>query len=114
MAITMSTSGFSKILDTLEEEVSQTLASTVTITEQTNQTITVPDATTDLAINLGPVADATGFTLETNVDITIKLNGGSDALPVSSIFVMYGSVTGITVSNASGNEATLKILAGGA
>lgn len=110
----MSTSGFSRILDGTEKEVAQTFGSTVTVTEQNNQTIVVSNGATDQALSLGPVADATGFTLETDETITIKLNGSSDAITVNSILVLYGSVTAITVSNASGSDATLKVMVGGA
>lgn len=77
-------------------------------TETTRGTIIIADAASDQALNLGGVASATYTRLNTDQTITIKLNGSSDAITVTDQFILVGTVTAVTVSNASGSDANLE------
>lgn len=79
--------------------------------------IKVADATVDQSITL---ADASSEYLAIMCDqeITIKLNGSSDAMTLtprlagtkSIVFVMKGTITALTVSNASGSECNMDVI----
>lgn len=72
-----------------------------------NQVIPLPDVASDYLL------------IFTDQTITIKLNGSSDAITLSPkaagtktpTFVVRGIISGLTVSNASGNAANVDIIA---
>lgn len=93
------------------------------LTEESNlsacsrQKISVADAVTDQTINL---ADASTEYLLIYVDqeITIKLNGSGDALTLTPstagkktlCFLQRGTITSLTVSNASGSAVNIDLI----
>lgn len=78
----------------------------------------IPDSTTDLAITL-PDATTNYLILLTDQTISVKLNGSSDAVTLkpkaagkkTPVLLIRGDVTGLSVSNASGNPAKLDMIA---
>ena len=72
-----------------------------------DQTITLPDATSEYVI------------ISTDQTISIKLNGSTDAMTLSPksagvkapVFFMKGTITGLTLSNASGSTANIDVIA---
>lgn len=77
----------------------------------------IPDGTTDLAINFGPVTTAYALRIESNQPITAKINGASTPLPIgrdadTKAVLQISQTAGITslsISNASGNAANVYI-----
>lgn len=94
------------------EEVTSTTTRT-DITEEMSGTVEIADAVTDQAIQLGGVASGKILYLESDREITFKFNGGSDALKLTPTTgakakcMWEGEFTALTVSNASGETATL-------
>jgi len=111
--VTVSAAGVYEIKDGTVIEQTEAFSASASVNETTSQLIQVADSVTDQTINLGPVATSEVFMLETDQTITIKLNGSSDAITVDSVFVLGGTVTALTVSNASGSTANLTVKAGG-
>lgn len=78
----------------------------------------IPDASTDVSI---PLPDSTNDILLITVTetVSVKLNGSSTALTLSPkasgvetiALMLKSSITGLTVTNASGKAASLKIIA---
>jgi len=77
----------------------------------------IADGTTDQDIDL-PDADTDYLLIFTDREVTIKLNGGSEVLTLTPrangvktfAFFMKGSVTGLQVSNSSGESANVDII----
>lgn len=81
--------------------------------------VTVPAAASDQAISL-PNANTDFCMIMTDREVTIKLNGSSDAITIKPVtagtkvpaFVLHGNVTGLTVSNAGSDAAKLDVILG--
>lgn len=79
--------------------------------------VEIADAETDVNITLADAA-SDYLLLFTDQEITIKLNGSDDALTIKPQaigtktlgLVLKGDVTALTVSNASGNSASLDVI----
>ena len=91
-----------------ESDVSEGLRQLDSIADSTvDQAVTLPDANTDYLL------------LFVDREITIKLNGSSDAITLkpkangtkTPVMMIRGDITGLTVSNASGAAANLDIVA---
>lgn len=61
----------------------------------------VNPSTTDLVVAMGNITTAKAMVIAVDGPITVKLNGGSNAIPVNKTVVWFGSITGLTLSNAS-------------
>lgn len=80
--------------------------------------IVIADATVDEEISL-PDANTDYLILLTDQQISVKLNGSSDAQVLkpkatgksTPVLMIRGTITGLSVSNASGNSAKLDIVA---
>ncbi len=112
--VTVSAAGVYEIKDGTVIEQTESFSASASVNETTSQTIQILDAVTDQSINLGGVATTEVFLLETDQEITIKLNGSSDAITIDSFIALGGTVTALTISNASGSTANVTIKAGGA
>lgn len=94
------------------EDVTSTTTRT-DITEEMSGTITIADSVTDEAIQFGGVASAKILYLECDQEITFKLNGGSEEFKLTPTsgqkakLMWEGEFTSLSVSNASGSDATL-------
>lgn len=81
------------------------------------QQIQIADSVTDQAVTL-PDPNSDYLIILTDRDVSIKLSGGSTALPLKTrangtktlVFYIRGPVTGLTVSNASGASANIDII----
>lgn len=88
------------------------------VSEVSRQLIKIAANTTDEVINL-PDADCDYICIYTDREISIKLNGSSDALVLKPktpgtkcpVHFMRGSITGLTVSNAGTVEANIDVIA---
>ena len=80
-----------------------------TYTEYSYQRLVLPDGTSDQAVGFGGCAVADLLFLETDQAITIKVSGGS-ARDVASIAVLSEGATSLTISNDSGETATVDVL----
>lgn len=87
------------------------------ITSITRQEFQVADGTTALSIVL-PDADSDYLVILTDREISINLNGWATALTLKPraigkktwVYYTKGSITGLTVSNASGGTANIDII----
>jgi len=88
------------------------------LTGFSRQTPSIADATVDQSIDCVPEANTEYLMIFTDQTISIKLNGGSEAIILSPrasgtktfAFFNRGAVTSLTVSNSSGNIAKLDII----
>lgn len=79
--------------------------------------IDIADATVDQSVTLAD-ADSDYILIFTDQEVTIKLNGSSDSITLkpkaagskTMCFMNRGSITSLSVSNASGNTASLDII----
>jgi hypothetical protein len=79
--------------------------------------IVIADSTTDQAIGL-PDSPTDYLLILTDQEISIKINGSSDAMTLkpkiagkrTPVFMFRGSLTGLSVSNSSGNSANLDVV----
>ena len=87
------------------------------ITEFSRQQIIIPDTTITQAITL-PSAISEYLLIYTDQAITITLNGGSEFIELTPslagtktpTYLNRGSITGLTISNASGAAANVDII----
>lgn len=88
------------------------------ISEISRQVLSIADSTVDQSIQL-PDATIEYLLIFSDQDVSIKLNGSSDALSLkvktagtkAPVFVQRGEITSLSVSNSSGNAANLDIIA---
>jgi len=72
----------------------------------------VATGTTDGAISLGPVTTATVVYVKSDQTVTVKHNASATAITITAngfILLFNTSVTALTVTNASGSTANMKI-----
>lgn len=87
------------------------------ITEDSRQQLSIPDATSDLAVNL-PDASCDYLMVFVDREVSIKINGISTAITLkprangkkSFAFYNKGTITALTISNASGEAANVDII----
>lgn len=89
----------------------KSLASSSAWTEVTRDRIAVATGVSDQVLNLGGCASADILCIMTDEEVSIKLDGSSDAITIGSVFISSGGHTAATISNASGSTATVDILA---
>jgi hypothetical protein len=82
----------------------------VTWTEKTHQRLSVPTATTDLAIQFGGCSAGNLVFVSTDKTISIKISGGTQAITINSFAVLSGDISAMTLTNASGSTAVVDIL----
>lgn len=88
-----------------------------TFTELCRKQISIADAVVDQSITLADT-NSEYLILFTDQTVTIKLNGSADAITVNPKsagtktlgLMLKGSITGLTVSNASGSAANLDVI----
>lgn len=86
-------------------------------TELCRKQIDIADLTVDQTITLAD-ANSDYLLIFTNQIITIKLNGSADAITIKPLIagtktfgmMLRGDVTGLTVSNSSGNTASIDVI----
>lgn len=78
--------------------------------EQFSQYMEVADAVTDQAVSLGPLTTAQLVLILSDKTVSFKLNGSVTALACTSLLLTNAAVTAITVTNASGATASLRIV----
>lgn len=87
------------------------------VTEVSRFQSVISDGTTDQAIAL-PDAATDYLLIFTDREVSIKLNGSSDALVLrprangtkTPVFVMRGTISALSISNASGGDANVDII----
>lgn len=90
-----------------------TTTSRTDITEEMSGTLEIADAVSDQTLQLGGVATGKILYMETDRELSFKFNGGSDVLKLTPTtgakakLMWEGEFTALTVSNASGETATL-------
>lgn len=88
----------------------KSLSNGTTWTEVTRDRITIATGVSDQAVGLGGCASADMLCIITDQEVSIKLDGSSDAITIESVFISSGKHTAVTISNASGSTATVDIL----
>ena len=118
MAITLEVAGTVRTADTVRGSNGYAfdLGESLTITEWTRHVLEVADATTDSAVNFGGVSTAKLVAIESDGAVTVKVSGGTTAIPVNKHLLITASSSGptsLTISNASGATRTVEFLIGG-
>lgn len=109
--------GGARVVDTDEGEVTPpiSLLASIPITRYSVQRYTIADATTDQSVTFGSgITAALALIIRSDEPITFKANGSSTATPCDPIAILTsetnGLITSLTISNASGDTATVEIL----
>ena len=86
----------------------------IEVTEYIDRMIQVPKAAADVPVNFGGLTTASFIRIESDEPIKIKIDDtGNPEIPVTSLFVLHGSMTALYVSGDSLNDAVVKFLIGG-
>jgi hypothetical protein len=100
---------------TIKDGPSTALAATATGSEPNRSNelsisvIEVPTATTDMVVPLGEVTPAKDVLLESDQELSVKINTSTVAIPFKALALVGTNITALTVSNVSGNLAKLKV-----
>ncbi len=100
---------------TIKDGSTTTLAATATGSEPdrsnelSSSVIEVPTGTIDMVVPLGEVTPAKDILLDSDQELSVKINTSTVAIPFKALALVGTSVTALTVSNASGNLAKLKV-----
>lgn len=78
-------------------------------TDSMKQTFTLQSGNVWKSIAFGQITNSTGVKIITDSDITIKLNGGSDEIAVTSSFILLGDITSLNLKNNSGSSANIQV-----
>lgn len=80
-----------------------------TYTEATSNRIVIADGATDESLSFVGVASGKFFYFLSDQNVSIKLNGSSDALAITKSQPLFipATVTACTVTNGSGNNANV-------
>ena len=81
--------------------------------EAKSEFMEVANGSTDLAVPLGGLTTVKALLIISNQDVSFKINGGNTGVQVKTLFLRDCAVTALTVSNASGSTADVRILAVG-
>jgi hypothetical protein len=77
--------------------------------EATSQVVEVPDAAVDQAVNLAGLTTIQTLLVISDRALSYKLNGASVALAFKNLLVTDASLTALSLSNASGGMATVRV-----
>lgn len=107
-----------RVVDTTAGIVASLLTrfSGVSVTVESRKTVTIANSTTDQAIQFDSVSAGKILVLVPDGAITLKVNGSSVALPVTTVYSVVdtaGGITAATMSNASGASRTVEVLVAG-
>lgn len=118
MAITVEVSGDVRIADTTggASRILASLAKSISVTEKCDQLISIANNTTDFTLTFGGVSAAKILFVQTDVAVSIKPSGTSTAVPVLTEYLSIdtaGGITSCTISNSSGNTASVSYFVAG-
>jgi hypothetical protein len=77
--------------------------------ELSTQVFEIPTGSTNIAIPLGEVTPVLDLLLESDQPLSVNLNTSTVAIPFKVLALVDTNITALTVSNASGNLAKLKV-----
>jgi len=77
--------------------------------ELVTQMVEVADAASNQAISLGGLTTAETVLLVSDTPITFKVNGAADGVACTILLLLEAAVTSLTVSNASGQAAIVRV-----
>lgn len=77
--------------------------------KQEGQFLSLVNGTVDQVISLGLVSTATLVMLISSQPITVKLNGAATGLLLTNLVLTGAAVTSMTISNASGSTANIRL-----
>jgi formate-dependent phosphoribosylglycinamide formyltransferase (GAR transformylase) len=84
-----------------------------TESEFISQVYSIANLAVDQVIALGPLAAAAMLYIVSDQEVTFKLNGDLVGFPAKVFILQSTAITAITVSNASGALATIRVVATG-
>jgi len=89
-----------------------TFTATTSIEEFVEKQILLTTGTTDQSIDLSPITSAKEIYIESEQQISVKLNGiGNPAYIIKDIwYLSTDSITSIHLTNSSGTNSTIKII----
>jgi len=73
------------------------------------QYMEVANGATDLAVPLGGLTTVEALSIVSDQSVSFKINGGSVGIPCKSLTITGAAITAMTISNASGQIANLKM-----
>ena len=99
--------------DTISK-IADSMTSVSYFDEANRSQIKVPTGTTDMALPFGGVTSADLLIIVSDKAVSIKLSGGAETIAItppdsseSGCFVSMGGHSAVTISNSSGDEATV-------
>jgi len=78
--------------------------------EHDARTEEIPDNTSDQAITLGPLTTIQAVLVISDQPVTFKINGDSNGFEARGFLAWGAAITAMTVSNASGKLAVLRLI----
>lgn len=81
-----------------------------TYTEITAHRMSIATGVADQAVNLGGCSSGDLVFIKTDQAVSIKINGDDLAIPIRSVCVLSAGITAMTISNSSGQTATVDII----
>ena len=100
---------------TIKDGASTALAATATgsLPERSNElastVIEIPTGSTDIVIPLGEVTPVKDVLLDSDQPLSVQINTATVGVPFKALALLDTSITVLSVSNASGNLAKLKV-----
>ena len=100
---------------TIKDGASTALAATATgsLPQRSNEldsaVIEIATGGTDVVIPLGEVTPVKDVLLDSDQPLSIKINTATVAIPFKALALLDTTITALSVSNASGNVAKLKV-----
>jgi len=70
-------------------------------------TVSIPTGTTNTPITFVKITTATYMRIKTDKIISVRLNAGVEDITITTDLIITGSITGLTITNASGYTATI-------
>src|SRR5437879_2818719 len=86
----------------------QTLTA-VDFDEATGQELTIATGVSNAAVSLGGLTTATTLAMFSDEPVTVKLNGEATGHLCANLLLTSAAITAITLSNASGSTATVRL-----
>ena len=88
----------------------------VTVTESVQHLLDVADGASDSSISFGGVTTAKVLQVKSDGAVTVKISGGTTAIPVNTLLRIVASASGptsLTISNGSGASRSVEIFIAG-
>jgi len=78
--------------------------------EAKSELMEVANNTVDAAIPLGGLTTVEALLIISDQDVSFKINGGNTGVPCKSLMLWGCAITALSISNASGETANVRVL----